>query len=205
MAKDIKGFTFYKSYFESMQEFDDEERKDLIFAMVKYVYEDLEPEFKDKSMRIAWTLIKPLLDKSKNKSNSNSGAPIGNQNARKYDENDSEKQKQSKNNQTYQDKSISKSISNSKSISYINSNIEYNSILDNNILIELFDEYLEFRESIKLSNSKMVQEDLLDFLSNYNTKEKEKIIKKAIKNGWKEFYPVNERKETKKEESRRVL
>lgn len=195
MAKDIKGFTFYKSYFDTLNEFEEEEQKDLIYAMVKFVFGDEEQEFEDKSMRIAWTLIKPLLEKSKNKSNSNSGAPIGNQNARKYEENE----KQSKNNQMYQDISLSKSISNSISKSYINSNIDYNSILSNNILIELFNEYLEFRESIKLSNSKMVQMELLDFLKEYNDKEKEKIIKKAIKNGWKEFYPVNERKEAKEE------
>ena len=67
-------------------------------------------------------------------------------------------------------------------------------ILNNNKLIELFNEYLLYRKENKLSNSKTVINDLLSFLKDYNNKDKEKIIKEAIKKGWKEFYPP--RKET---------
>ena len=60
---------------------------------------------------------------------------------------------------------------------------------NNNKLIELFNEYLLYRKENKLSNSKTVINDLLSFLKDYNNKDKEKIIKEAIKKGWKEFYP----------------
>lgn len=66
---------------------------------------------------------------------------------------------------------------------------------NNNKLIELFNEYLLYRKENKLSNSKTVINDLLSFLKDYNNKDKEKIIKEAIKKGWKEFYPP--RKEVK--------
>lgn len=72
-------------------------------------------------------------------------------------------------------------------------------ILNNNKLIELFNEYLLYRKENKLSNSKTVINDLLSFLKDYNDKDKEKIIKEAIKKGWKEFYPP--RKETNSNET----
>ena len=70
---------------------------------------------------------------------------------------------------------------------------------NNNKLIELFNEYLLYRKENKLSNSKTVINDLLSFLKDYNNKDKEKIIKEAIKKGWKEFYPP--RKETNSNET----
>ena len=70
---------------------------------------------------------------------------------------------------------------------------------NNNKLIELFNEYLLYRKENKLSNSKTVINDLLSFLKDYNDKDKEKIIKEAIKKGWKEFYPP--RKETNSNET----
>lgn len=68
---------------------------------------------------------------------------------------------------------------------------------NNNKLIELFNEYLLYRKENKLSNSKTVINDLISFLKPYSKEEQEKIIKEAIKKGWKEFYPP--RKEEKKE------
>ena len=66
---------------------------------------------------------------------------------------------------------------------------------NNNKLIELFNEYLLYRKENKLSNSKTVINDLISFLKPYNKEEQEQIIKKAIKNGYREFYPP--RKEIK--------
>lgn len=81
------------------------------------------------------------------------------------------------------------------------SDTNYKNILNNNKLIELFNKYLEYRTSIKLSNNKIVIEDLLNFLKEYNDKEKEQIIKEAMKKGWKEFYPPKkDTKENKKEQ-----
>lgn len=200
MAKDIKGFTFYKSYFETLEEFDIEEQKDLIYSMIKFVYKDEEPKFKDKSMRIAWTLIKPLLEKSKNKSNGNSGAPMGNQNARKYDENKEEKQKQSKNNQTYQDKSLSISISNYLSNIIINNNNNINNIYN------LFKEYINIRYKNKYTISDTVIKRLINKLNEYGKTDKDKIeiLEKAINGSWKDFYEL-EKEEKNRNRTRKVL
>ena len=97
----IKGFSFYKSYYEALKEIPEKDKKEIILAMINYVFEDKKPKFKGIN-KVIWTLIEPNLDKSKNKSNSNSGAPIGNQNARKLGKNEEENnsiKKQSKNNQ----------------------------------------------------------------------------------------------------------
>ena len=87
---DIKGFTFYKSYYESLKNLKEKDKKDIINAMLEYVFEDKLPNFKGIKFTI-WTLIQPNLNVSKNRSNPYSGAPYGNQNA--------SKEKQSKNNQ----------------------------------------------------------------------------------------------------------
>ena len=86
----IKGFTFYKSYYESLKDLKEKDKKDIINAMLEYVFEDKIPNFNGVK-KIIWALIQPNLNSSKNRSNANSGAPLGNQNA--------SKEKQSKNNQ----------------------------------------------------------------------------------------------------------
>ena len=79
-------------------------------------------------------------------------------------------------------------VNNNSSIEdYINSNNISN-------IIRLLVEYLEYRKSIKLPNTNTVIDGLLDFLKPYSKVEQEKIIKKAIKNGWKDFYPLESKK-----------
>jgi hypothetical protein len=90
MKNEIKGFTFYKSYYKSLKNLKEKDKKDIINAMLEYVFEDKKPNFKGIKFTI-WTLIEPNLNTSKNRSNINSGAPKGNKNA--------SKEKQSKNNQ----------------------------------------------------------------------------------------------------------
>lgn len=86
----IKGFTFYKSYYESLKDLKEKDKKDILNAMLDYVFEDKIPKFSG-IKKIVWTLIQPNLNSSKSHSNTNAGAPLGNQNATK--------EKQSKNNQ----------------------------------------------------------------------------------------------------------
>ena len=81
----IKAFSFYRSYYEALKEVPEKDKKPKLKGINKVI----------------WTLIEPNLDKSKNKSNDNSGAPVGNQNASKTLENKGNNdtiKKQSKNN-----------------------------------------------------------------------------------------------------------
>lgn len=82
-------------------------------------------------------------------------------------------------------------------INNINNILEYINNNKLNNIINLLIEYLNYRKSIRLSNNQSVIDDLISFLKPYNKEEQEKIIKEAIKKGWKEFYPP--RKEEKKE------
>ena len=86
----IKGFTFYKSYYESLKNLKEKDKKEIINAILEYIFDDKIPNFNG-TKKAVWALIEPNLNTSKNRSNPYSGAPYGNSNA--------SKEKQSKNNQ----------------------------------------------------------------------------------------------------------
>ena len=75
-------------------------------------------------------------------------------------------------------------------ISYITSYIDNNKL---NNIINLLIEYLNYRKSIRLPNTKEVIDELIEFLKPYDKDEQEKIIKEAIKKGWKDFYPISKK------------
>lgn len=179
----VKAFSFYKSYYDCLKDFDKNTQNEIIQAMLKYIFEDKKPKFKGIKKTI-WTLIEPNLNTSKNRSNSNSGAPVGNRNACKIREKEEKKEtikKQSKNNQiTINDlKDISLSLSLSLSISilnllleYINIRINNNYIINNTIIKRLLNKLVKFSK---------------------DEKEQEEIILNAINGGWKDFYPLDKK------------
>ena len=83
---DVKGFTFFQSYYEALKDLSIEDRKDIINAILEFVFEDKEPVFTGPNKTI-WTLIKPNLKTSKNKSKSKQ-----NQNENKSKSNEEEEQ-----------------------------------------------------------------------------------------------------------------
>ena len=201
--KDIKAFSFYKSYYEALKEIPEKDKKDVIFAMINYVFEDKKPKLKGVN-KVIWALIEPNLDKSKNKSNGNSGAPIGNQNALKSLENQGKNdiiKKQSKNNQnSIKNQSLPHDIS--YSYSYINNSLSYIIINNkNNInnIYNLFKEYIKLREDNKYNISETIINRLIKKLNEYGKTDEDKIeiISQAINGKWKDFYGL--KKEEKKE------
>ena len=193
----IKGFSFYKSYYEALKEVSDEDKKEILFAMINYIFEDKKPKFKGIN-KIIWTLIEPNLNTSKNKSNGKSGAPIGNQNARKIKENEKKNnsiKKQSKNNQktTSDLKDISLSLSISLSNIIINNNNNKNNIYN------LFKEYINLRINNKYNISETIIKRLINKLNEYGQTDEDKIeiISQAINGAWKDFYPLKEEKKEK--------
>ena len=64
---DIGGFTFFRSYYESIYTLDPEDKRDILEAIVDFIYLDKEPEL-DGFKNSIWTLIKPNLISSKNRS-----------------------------------------------------------------------------------------------------------------------------------------
>ena len=199
----IKAFSFYKSYYDALNEVSEDDKKEIIFAMINYVFENKKPKFSG-IKKLIWTLIEPNLNTSKNRSNGNSGAPVGNKNACKIRENEETIKKQSKNNQNSINdiKSISYSYSLSyslsSSISYSNSNIINNSILNN-----LFIEYIKLREYNKYPLSEVVISRLINKLENAENDDiRKEMIEQAIVGGWKDFYPIEESKQ--KSESKKI-
>ena len=199
----IKGFTFFKSYYEALKEIPEKDKKEIIFAMINYVFEDKKPKFKGIN-KVIWTLIEPNLDKSKNKSNSNSGAPIGNQNASKPPknvENFDTTKKQSKNNQnSIKNQSLPHDIS--YSYPYINNSLSYiifNNSNNKEIIYNLFNEYIKLREDNKYNISESIVNRLTKKLNEYGKTDEDQIeiISQAINGKWKDFYEL--KKEEKKE------
>ena len=195
--KDIKAFSFYKSYYEALKEIPEKDKKDVIFAIINYVFEDKKPKFKGTN-KIIWTLIEPNLNTSKNKSNGNSGAPIGNQNASKTLENKGNNdtiKKQSKNNQnSIKNQSVPHDIS--YSYSYINNSLSYIIINNkNNInnIYNLFKEYIKLREDNKYNISETIINRLVKKLNEYGKTDEDKIeiISQAINGKWKDFYKLD--------------
>lgn len=202
----IKAFSFYKSYYDALNEVSEDDKKEIIFAMINYVFEDKKPKFSG-IKKLIWTLIEPNLNTSKNRSNGNSGAPVGNKNACKIKGNEEENntiKKQSKNNQN----SINdiKSISYSYSLSYsLSSSISYSNsnIINNNILNNLFIEYIKLREYNKYPLSEVVISRLINKLENAeNDDVRKEMIEQAIVGGWKDFYPIEEKKQ--KDEPKKI-
>lgn len=64
----INGFTFYRSYYECLDGIKQQDREEILYAILEFVFNDKEPEF-DGFKKTIWTLIKPNLITSKNKSN----------------------------------------------------------------------------------------------------------------------------------------
>ena len=200
-SKDIKAFSFYKSYYEALKEIPEKDKKDIIFAMINYVFEDKKPKLKGIN-KVIWALIEPNLDKSKNKSNGNSGAPIGNQNASKTLENKGNSdtiKKQSKNNQnSIKNQSLPHDIS--YSYSYINnslSNIIINNRNNINNIYNLFKEYIKLREDNKYNISETIINRLVKKLNEYGKTDEDRIeiISQAINGKWKDFYKLNKESE----------
>ena len=61
---DRKAFNFMQSYYEAIKKVSKKNQPKLLEAIVKYSFEDdYIPHF-DGELDLAWTLIKPILDKS---------------------------------------------------------------------------------------------------------------------------------------------
>ena len=199
--KNIKAFSFYKSYYEALKEIPEKDKKEIIFAMINYVFEDKKPKLKGIN-KVIWALVEPNLDKSKNKSNGNSGAPVGNQNASKTLENkgnDDTIKKQSKNNQnSIKNQPLSHDIS--YSYSYINNSLSYITFNNSNnkeVIYKLFKEYIKLREDNKYNISETIINRLVKKLNEYGKTDEDKIeiISQAINGEWKDFYNLSNEKE----------
>lgn len=67
MAMVRNQFTFYRSYYEALDELPDEEKAETLLAVIRYAIYGTNPEMLPVSGKIAFNLIKPTLDSARKK------------------------------------------------------------------------------------------------------------------------------------------
>ena len=84
-GKGKDGFMFYRSFMEAANMLPEREKAALLDAVISYGLDKIEPELKTDAARVAWVLIKPILETNwqRYENGRKGGAPRGNQNARK--------------------------------------------------------------------------------------------------------------------------
>lgn len=110
----MNGFTIYKEYYELITLLTEKEQQEILLAITKFMFEDIEPELNDKQTKIFNNLRRPL-EKSKKrskcgsitKSNENQEEIIGktNQNQNKIKTKSNENQNQNEK-ETHQDVNV---------------------------------------------------------------------------------------------------
>lgn len=64
----MNGFTFFASYYDAIKELPEEEQSIMYVAIMRYIFDDVEPELCG-TMKLIFTVMRPNLDTSKNRSN----------------------------------------------------------------------------------------------------------------------------------------
>lgn len=77
MKVERKGFCFYKNYWETARLLNKKQRLDWLEGLMKFVFEQEEPNFQEGVLKIAWAAIRPVLQKGNVTANNgvNGGAP----------------------------------------------------------------------------------------------------------------------------------
>lgn len=85
---DLKSFTLYEEYFELVTLLPEDEQGDILLAICNYMFYGIEPELKEKSLKVFKNLKRPLdVSKKQSINGLKGGAPMGNSNAKKQPKN----------------------------------------------------------------------------------------------------------------------
>jgi hypothetical protein len=181
----IKSFTIYEEYYELITLLNQREQEEFLLAIVRYMFEDVEPVLNDRQQKIFNNLKRPL-DVSKNKS----------RNARK--ENQKEIKSKSNKNQKEIKKEIKRDNTSMMSMSMSMSNIYNNIYFNNKELNSIFIDFLEMRKKLKAVNSDRAINTLINKLNNYDDETKYKMIEQSIENSWKGLFELKKSYQPKK-------
>ncbi len=193
---EINSFTFYKNYYELLDNLPQEDKLQMLEAIVDYVFKDKEPVLNGLNKAI-WNNLKMPIDTSKNNSlrSVGKGAPKGNKNAQKNKPKTN--RKQTKNKPKTNQKGNRKQTNNISYFLFLFSNINISNLNNKDNIYKLLNEYLELRIKNKYTVNETVVNRLINKLNDYGKtdKEKEEIIKDAINGAWKDFYQPKIKKE----------
>lgn len=197
----MKGFTIYKEYWELITLLPKKkEQEELLYEMAKYMFEDEEPSLNDRQLKIFKNLKRPL-DISKNNSlrSKGYGAPKGNQNAlKKQTENKPKTNQKSNQKQTHQDVDVNVYVNDNVNVNKDNIKKEYFSNQDVN---NLFLKFLDIRKQMKVPNTEIALERLINKLNKYDDDTKLQMIDESIMNGWKGVFEPKAKNKSKDKKS----
>ena len=127
----VKSFTIYEEYYDLITLLEEDEQKGLIFAIMNYMFRDIEPSLNDRQMKIFNNLKRPL-NKSKIKSKATS----------KQNQNEIKKKSKSNQNENTSDVNVDVNVNNNI-YNYIQSNLNINVLNSTNyeLIEELRKEY----------------------------------------------------------------
>lgn len=177
---EIKGFTFYKNYYDIIKYLDDNNKLIMLNAILEYIFEEKEPELEGLNLGI-WNNIKMPLNTTK--INIINGKKGGRPKTQTKTETKTEK------------KPKAKPKGKANNISYflfLFSNLYISNLNNKDNIYKLFNEYLELRKKNKYTVTETVVKRLVNKLNEYGTTDEEKIeiITNAINGAWKDFYPL---------------
>ena len=179
----IKGFTFYRNYYDLIKYLPDNERLQLLDTIFKYMFDNEETQL-DGLINGIWINLKMPLDSTKTsiENGSKGGAPKGNDNAKKTT------QKQPKNNPKTTKHTTQKQANNISNFLFLISNFYY--INNNNILKDKIIEYLEYKEYEKKDiykerGMKSLLKQITDKVNEYGDKAVIDLIDECMANNWK--------------------
>ena len=154
----INKFTFYENYYQIIKFLPDKDRLSLYDSIMKYMFEDEEPNLKALLNGI-WVNIKMPLDTNKKniKNGQNGGRP-----AKPIDNPDN-------NPKETQEEPKAKPKAKANNISYflfLVSNNKYNNINDNDIIINKIKEWLEYKQQKKTKYTEIGLQKLINKIDN---------------------------------------
>lgn len=179
----IKGFTFYKNYYELLKYLPDEQRLQLLDAILRYMFDDKETKFEG-LLNGMWINLKMPLDNSKTniENGKKGGAPKGNSNAKKTS------QKQAKNKPKTTEHTSQKQANNISIFLFLISNfyLIHNNINLKNKIME-FLEYKEYekKEIYKERGMKSLLKQISDKVEEYGDEAVMNLITECMANNWK--------------------
>jgi hypothetical protein len=184
-VNEIKGFTFYKNYYDIIKYLDDNNKLIMLNAILEYIFEEKEPELEGLNLGI-WNNIKMPLNTTK--TNITNGKKGG------------RPKTQTKTETKPKPKPKAKPKGKANNISYflfLFSNLYISNLNNKDNIYKLFKEYLELRTKNKYTVTETVVKRLINKLNEYGTTDEEKIeiITNAINGAWKDFYPLKKHEE----------
>ena len=198
----IKSFTIYEEYYELITLLSEEEQKEILLEIFKYMFEDKEPKLNDRQMKVFVNLKRPLDVSKKNSLRSmGNGAPKGNNNALKKQTKNKPKTNQTSNQkQTHQDVNVSNYDNNY--VVNVNGNVNVKNKIENKYFESIkvntiFNEFLDLRKKLKAVNSERAITSLVNKLNNYDEETQYKMIENSIVNSWKGIFEIKEKTKRK--------